>query len=119
MEPISRRELLSSSTVLLLLVPTACSSGSSTIQASEDASACNGVFEISTVTNNHDHSLCVPSTDLSNPPAGGATYTTSLNDGHTHTVTLSQQQLQTIQSGGSVTVTTSAPFAHDFTIQKP
>ena len=119
MDPISRRELLSrSSTVLLLLIPVAGCSNSSVEEADGDASACSGVFEISTVTNNHTHSLCVPSTDISSPPTGGATYTTSTNLNHSHTVTLTQAQLQTIGSGGSVTVTTSAPLAHDFTIQK-
>jgi hypothetical protein len=124
MEPVTRRELLSKSTVLLLLVPVAaCSSGSpasSVVQASEDASACDGVFEISTVDNNHDHSLCVPTTDLENPPTTGMTYTTSVNQGHEHTVTLTQAQLQTIDSGMSVTVTTNPPVAypHNFTIQK-
>jgi hypothetical protein len=76
------------------------------------------VFELSTVTNNHEHSLCVLTTDLMNPPAAGVTYTTSLTDGHTHTVNLTQAQLQSIESGGSVTVTTSSPYPHNFTIQK-
>ena len=123
MEPLTRRELLSQSTVLLLLVPVAACSGnsaSSVVQASDDASACDGVFEISTVDNNHDHSLCVPTTDFTNPPTTGMTYTTSINQGHYHTVTLTQTQLQTINSGGAVTVTTNPPVAypHNFTIQK-
>src|SRR5580693_6319512 len=114
---LSRRELLNQSTVLLLLVPVAglaaCSSNNT-----DAAASCNGVFETSTVTNNHTHTLCVPTTDLTNPPAAGTTYTTSFNDGHDHTVTLTQAQLQTIEGGGSVTVTTSVPFPHDFTISK-
>jgi hypothetical protein len=118
METLSRRDFLTGSTVVLLLVPVACSSSGAVANASEDASACDGVFEISTVTNDHTHSLCVPSSDLASPPAAGTTYTTSLNDGHTHTVTLTQTQLQTIASGGTVTVTTSSPAAHNFTIQK-
>ncbi|MGO9000215.1 MAG: hypothetical protein ACLQVI_43355 [Polyangiaceae bacterium] len=124
---LTRREVLSKSTVLLL-VPiagsaVACSSSnnsssSSVIQASEDASACNGIFEISTVTNNHDHSLCVLTTDLTDPAAAGVTYTTSFNDGHAHTVSLTQAQLQSIEAGTAVTVTTSSPYAHNFTISK-
>jgi hypothetical protein len=60
----------------------------------------------------------VPATDLAAPPAAGATYTTSFNDGHDHTVTLTAAQLTSIESGGSVTITTSAPNAHNFTITK-
>jgi hypothetical protein len=119
MESMTRRELLSKSTVLLLLVPVACSSSNATtIPSNLDASNCKGVFEVSTVTNNHTHTLCVPFTDLSAPAAAGVTYTTSTDDGHNHTVALTQQQLQTIGSGGSVMVTTSTPFPHNFTIQK-
>jgi hypothetical protein len=116
---LTRRELLSQSTVLLLVplagVSGACSSGSG---GSSSNSSCDGVFETSTVTNNHTHTLCVPSTDLSSPPSSGMTYTTSFDDGHSHTVTLTQAQLTTISDGGSVTVTTSSPAPHDFTISK-
>jgi hypothetical protein len=119
MDSMTRRELLSKSTVLLLLVPVACSSSNATtIPSNLDASTCNGVFELSTVTNNHTHTLCVPFTDLSAPPTAGVTYTTSTDDGHNHTVVLTQAQLQTIAGGSSVTVTTSTPFPHDFTIKK-
>jgi hypothetical protein len=124
---LTRRELLSKSTVLLLMVPVAggalaCStsnnSSSSVIQASDDASACDGILEISTVTNDHDHNLCVPTTDLTAPPAAGVTYTTSFNDGHDHTVALTQAQLTSIEGGTAVTVTTSSPYPHNFTISK-
>jgi len=66
----------------------------------------------------HIHTVCVPNTDLSSPPSGGATYTTSSDAGHTHTVNLSQAQLQTIAGGGSVTVTSSGPsHTHSFSIE--
>ncbi len=110
---LSRRELLSQSTVLLLLVPVvACGS------SSPGASSCDGVFETSSVTNNHTHTLCVPTTDLTAPPAAGVTYTTSVSDSHSHTVVLSQAQLQTIETGGTVMVVTSSPAPHNFTIAK-
>jgi hypothetical protein len=117
---LSRRELLSQSTVLLFLVPVAGLAACSSSTPSETAASCDGVFETSTVTDNHTHTLCVPTTDLTAPPAAGTLYTTSLNDGHTHQVALTQAQLQTIESGGSVTVTTtsSTPNPHNFTISK-
>jgi hypothetical protein len=119
----TRREVLSATTMLLVvpLAPLACSSSSSSAGSSPGADSgngCDGIFETSTVTNNHTHTLCVPTADLTNPPAAGKVYTTSLTLGHTHTVTLTQAQLQSIEGGGSVTVTTSGPAAHMFTISK-
>jgi hypothetical protein len=117
---LTRRALLAQSTVLLLLVPVASAvaacgtSGGS----SASASSCDGIFETSTVTNAHTHTLCVPTTDLTNAPSAGVTYTTSVSDGHDHTVVLTQAQLQSIDGGQSVTVTTSSPNPHNFTIAK-
>jgi hypothetical protein len=117
---LTRRALLSQSTVLLLLVPVAgtlmaCSSSG---DSSASASSCDGSFETSTVTLAHTHTLCVPTTDLASAPSAGVTYTTSVSDGHDHTVMLTQAQLQSINGGQSVTVTTSSPNPHNFTIAK-
>jgi hypothetical protein len=111
----TRREVLSATTMLLLvpLAPLACSSSSSPA-----GNNCSGIFETSTVTNGHTHTLCVPTTDLTTPPAAGVTYTTSTDAGHSHTVTLTQAQLQSIEGGTAVTVTTSSPAPHNFTISK-
>jgi hypothetical protein len=120
----TRRELLSATTTLLLVpfIPLACSSSSSgnggSSPGTDSGNGCDGIFETSTVTNNHTHTLCVPTTDLTNPPAAGKVYTTSVSENHTHTVNLTQAQLQSIESGTAVTVTTSAPAAHMFTISK-
>ena len=124
---LTRRDLLSKTTLLLLIpiVPAAaaCSSSSdsntpSTPNNTTPANGCKGAFSQSTVTNNHTHTVCVTEVDLIAPPDEGATYTSSTDAGHNHTVTLTSAQLTTIQSGGLVTVTSSAPFAHDFTIVK-
>jgi hypothetical protein len=53
-----------------------------------------------------------------NPPSGGVVYTTSVNAGHSHTVSLTQAQLQSIEGGTAVMVTTSSPAPHNFTISK-
>lgn len=118
---LTRRELLSRSTALLLVPVVGAISGcasSSGGSSGGPAGSCDGVFETSTVTDNHTHTLCVPTTDLTSPPAAGMTYTTSIALNHSHTVMLTQAQLETIESGGSVTVTTSSPAPHDFTIKK-
>jgi hypothetical protein len=86
---------------------------------------CNGVGETSSSAADpeagnaqHTHTLCVLASDLANPPLAGVTYTTSLTLSHVHTVTLNQEQLQTIASGGTQTVTTTnvSGHTHTFTI---
>jgi hypothetical protein len=125
---LTRRELLSKSTALLLMVPVAgaavgCSSSNSSSPAPGGTNdggegSCQGIFETSTVTDNHTHALCVPETDLDAPPSAGVTYTTSVSENHSHTVALTQAQLQSVKGGTSLTVTTSGPAAHEFTIEE-
>jgi hypothetical protein len=110
----TRREFLTGATATLLLVPLvhgAC--------GSKGDGACDGLQTTSTVAFGHTHTFCVPTADLTNPPASGATYTSSGPD-PTHTVTLTQGQLQSIQSGQTVTVTSSVNgnHTHDFAIHK-
>jgi hypothetical protein len=130
---LTRREFLNKAagaTVTLVLTPVlgACGSSSSgtTTSSNPTQPACDGVAETSTVQESHDHTVCVPNSDLTAPPAAGATYTTSNVSSHTHTITLSAAQLATIASGGTVTVNTSnvvdpldgVAHVHTFTISK-
>jgi hypothetical protein len=112
----TRREFLSQATIVLTLLPVAAAACSSSSAAG--GGSCDGLDPTSTVASGHTHRVCVPQADLTNPPAGGATYTTSGPD-PMHTITLTQAQLQSIQSGQSVTVTTSVAnnHTHDFTLQ--
>lgn len=89
-------------------------------------SSCSGTDPLSTVNEGHTHSVCVPTSDMTNPPAGGATYTSSNDGSHTHTITLTAQQLSMIAAGQSVLVTSSndvdpktqVAHTHDWTITK-
>jgi hypothetical protein len=79
-----------------------------------------GLDPTSSVSDDHTHTVCVPATDLANPPSAGATYTTSPPDsggmviaGALHTITLTAAQLSMIQAGQSLTVTTSTDGGHD------
>jgi hypothetical protein len=84
---------------LLGVLPLACgdeeeplifgSSGDSVIYRVESASS-------------HIHTFSIPKSALSNPPASGFTDSTSNNSGHTHSITLSQQQLTDINAATSV-----------------
>lgn len=114
---LNRREFLTTTAggfVTLLLTPlvSACTSetmtGTSTTTTNTTVPGCDGAGETSTVAQGHTHTLCVPASDLSNPPASGATYSTSLTDGHQHTVTLIQAWLMAINQGHTVNITTSS-----------
>ena len=109
---LNRRELLARGSKLLVCVPVlaACSSKSYGQQQAQgpDAGACNGIDATSSIAESHDHVVCVATSDLTNPPAAGVTYTTSSVSEHTHTVALTKAQLASINSGATVTVTTSS-----------
>jgi hypothetical protein len=127
---LTRRELLGRATTTLLLIPivSACSSNSS--PSVDAAPACSGVETTSTTVEAHTHSLCVLTTDLTNPPAAGVTYTTTAATtsygSHSHMVMLTQAQLTMIEAATEVTVTSSSvlnpmtnqPHTHDFMIVK-
>jgi hypothetical protein len=67
---------------------------------------------MSTVVNGHSHTVCVAPADLALPPAEGLTFATSDTDGHSHMMTLTQEQLKTIASGREVTVQTTTVQLH-------
>jgi hypothetical protein len=118
----TRRQFLEVATATLVLVPAvqaACGTGPMSTQPTPTGASCDGVLTTSSVVLAHTHTLCVPSSDLSSPPAGGATYTTSPPQ-PTHTVTLTQAELQAIEGGMTVTVTSSVAgsHTHDFAIHK-
>ena len=116
----TRRELLTRGTTLLLLVPiVGCSSSS-------NSSSCDGVESTSTVDSQHFHTLCVRTSDLTNPPAAGVVYTTSDESMHTHKVMLTQADLTAINGGQTVMkVSSNDPdpinnmlHTHTFSIKK-
>jgi hypothetical protein len=87
---------------------------------------CAGTAPLSTVNAGHTHSVCVPTADMTSPPATGKTYVSSNDGNHTHSITLTSAQLSSIASGQSVTVTSSsvvdplnqAAHTHDWTVTK-
>ena len=83
-------------------------------------SAVAAVASDSTIVNGHSHTANVPASDQLHP--ANTTYTSSTASAHDHMVTLTADQLSTIASGGSVTVTSTASSVtgnhrHDFTFQ--
>jgi hypothetical protein len=117
---LTRRQFLKGTMTTLVLIPiVGCGSDGGSPSGTGNPGTCEGVSSTGTNTGGHIHTLCVPTSDLTSPPASGRTYTTSSNSGHTHSVTLSQVQLQNVESGGSVTVdSTGGGHTHAFTIEK-
>lgn len=121
---LNRREFITTAaggfaTLLLTPIIGACGSDSTSPSTSTTTNptepSCDGAGETSSVTLGHTHSLCVPLSDLDNPPAAGATYLTTTTDGHQHQVTLTQAQLMMVAQGQTVNVTTSTASAPGFT----
>ena len=80
-----------------------------------DGVDCDGAGATSSVDDGHSHTVCVAASDLMSPPSGGTRYTTSSDSGHTHEIELSSSQLTEIAGGGDVTITTSIVQAHSHT----
>jgi hypothetical protein len=132
MDRISRRELLrgtSSATIMFVLTPITALIGAATSSCGDSSPssssgmaavdvtlpntpACSGVESTSGSTDQHVHVLCVPIGDLDNPPADGASYTTTLTSDHSHEVQLTRDQLATLAASQAVTVTTSVTQDH-------
>ena len=71
----------------------------------------------STVSAGHTHTAEVPLSDLESTVA--IDYTSSFSGGHTHRVTLTDNDFAALRAGGEVTVrsTTSSGHSHDFTFR--
>ncbi len=79
----------------------------------------------SSVDFNHSHDVTIKGADVDNPPANPVTITSTATGGtpHTHTITLSKADYQSIKDGKTVSVV-SSPFpannhTHTFDIKKP
>ena len=72
----------------------------------------------SSAASGHTHNADVPEADLNS--TSSRSYSSSDSNGHQHTVTLSAAQLNSIENGASVTVTSSniSGHTHQFTFQK-
>lgn len=63
----------------------------------------------------HSHATSLQVTELTTPPTGGVTKTTTNVQAHTHQVTLSEAELASIHGGGTVTKTTTTDDGHSHT----
>lgn len=116
-----RRDLLRSSrvaalaaAVLLVITSVGCTGDddSFAVATNPTTPACDGVSATSTVVQGHVHTICVPLADLTNPPVSGVAVATSVEQDHFHTVDLTQQQLSQLAAGAVVSTTTTIANSH-------
>lgn len=122
----TRREFFTSVGRLVVLLPAgaalvaACGSSTSNADcASADTVMTTGAALIVVSTCNgagsgHTHDFTVMATDLATPPAAGVSSNTSPydDDQHVHTVALTQANLQAIQAGQTVAITSGTTLTH-------
>lgn len=65
----------------------------------------------------HSHTVIISQSEIENPPAGGISRSTSSSDGHTHTFSMTQAELQSVKSGNTVEVSDSVVSGHSHTYQ--
>jgi len=104
---------------LLLLLPAgrfvaACgSSGSSTTPAPPaPAPSATELTFTSSLVDGHDHTVQISTSDLAAPPANGETLTTSIVQSHSHMVELTEADLNAIEAGQTVTKDTTLALSH-------
>jgi len=71
----------------------------------------------SSIDQGHSHTVNISKSEIENPPAGGISRLTSSSDGHTHTFSMTQAELQSVTSGNTVEVSDSVVNSHSHTYQ--
>ena len=94
-----------------VLIATACGGGGG---GGPDAGASS--FSVSSTGGDHVHRLTIECADLT---GGGVTYTTTAENGHTHELALTADQLATIAAGNAVQVSVTTPHDHTWTVRRP
>jgi hypothetical protein len=130
-DSLSRRDFFTHVGRLVVLLPAgaalvAAACGTDTPAACTDAGNLTVTATEITVTSScassHVHDFSILDTTLQNPPGAGVSGLSSADpfDQHVHTVALTQADLQMIQSGGTVTVTSgvTGTHTHDFEFRK-
>lgn len=74
----------------------------------------------SNTVDGHTHTVTLEKSEIENPPDGGISKNTSYSGGHTHTFSMTQQQLMDVKNGQTVTVSDSvvSNHQHDYDISK-
>jgi hypothetical protein len=113
----TRREVLIRIGSVLLLVP----AGTVFVGCGDDGDDGGGMDDAltftSTVEQAHSHAVTIQMIELTDPPAGGVNRNTSVDDGHLHAVTLTEADLNLIDAGQVVPKVTTLVNAHTHTFE--
>ncbi len=85
--------------------------GCSTSTEPRPTTTSNGYLFTSSVNSGHSHTVEIKITDLSQPPEGGRTLSTS-STGHTHSVTLSQSDFVALEASETLVRSTTSNSGH-------
>ena len=116
-----RRELigtLASGTLIALpagLFWVSCSSSGSSNDGSSGAAPRKSGTQIVYTSSNvqaHTHTFGIEMSDIASPPTDGVSGATSTDGAHSHEVSISMEQLQSVGSGDSVKITTTSVSGH-------
>jgi len=66
----------------------------------------------SSIAQAHSHTFSLDDASIGAPPAGGVNGDSSTDQGHSHAVAISMDQLQQVSTGSSVQVTTASAGGH-------
>jgi hypothetical protein len=72
----------------------------------------NQIVYTSSNVQSHIHTFALDMSAIATPPSAGVSGATSNDAGHTHEVSISNEQLQSVGSGESVEITTTSVSGH-------
>jgi len=75
-----------------------------------------GTFTGSTVQG-HSHTVTLTQSEVQSPPSGGISRATSSSQGHSHTFAMTQAELQSVNGGSTIMVTDSIVLGHSHTYE--
>ena len=123
----TRREFLLAAGRLVIALPVGWSIAGAVAGCGSSGGGCSNAGKLATsgtslvltssCDGGHTHDFTLMTTELATPPAAGVMRDTSVGtvDNHLHSVTLSQAEMTSIQSGTPVTKTSSSVNQHTHT----
>lgn len=127
MKTMNRREFIVKSTGLLgllglpLIIQQIGCDGGYDSSSSEDGTDSESFTVSSSVDSGHSHTVKILYADVNNPPGSNKTLTSGSAGSHTHQITLTSSDYQSLKDGDTVvkTSTTNSNHSHTFSIKVP
>jgi len=91
----------------LIITEIGCSDDDPDISTAPTENTAETFSSTSTINDNHSHTITIQLANVDNPPVDGNTITSSENSSHDHTITLTQKQFQQLAEGETLIVFSS------------